>query len=143
MLNNLNTITCYACFIYLYLPTRSRKRGSAKEEKTLQGLVAECMKDNCQGLMSRPNYYDEAIYNILMKDDVSVDKIDGSYLLKCFQYGCNKIILHVFSKDPEKGRREFFLFLRDKNPLLVSHFKASEDVVLNILDVCLLKLLPT
>ena len=63
-----------------------------------------------------------------------IQAVYGQFLVKCLQYGLNDTVLYIINKDPSKVKSQFSLL--SENPLVLDDLKASENVVMKILDVC-------
>ena len=96
--------------------------------------MAEGIRDNCYGLSKSPKYYDDEICCILKKEEFDIEAVSGNFLFKCLQYGLNDTVLYIITKDPSKVKSQFSLL--SENPLVLDDLKASEVVVLKVLDVC-------
>ena len=96
--------------------------------------MAEGMKDNCNGLSKWPKYYDDEICSILKKEELDIEAVSGHFLVKCLQYGLNDTVLYIIAKDPGEVKSQFSLL--SESPLVLDDLKASEGVVLKVLDVC-------
>ena len=102
----------------------------------MQELRDETLQNDRQGLRTRANYYDMKIKRILNENKESIDLLDVSYVFQCFQYGLNNVVLMALTRSPSERQQQLASFLGDSNPLVLTDFKASEDVVIKILDIC-------
>ena len=133
----------------------SRQKQSSKDEgqQNIENLIKETTENNYSRLKNsaKAKYYDEIICNHLKQDKLAINYIDSSYLFECFVNGLDNIILYVFSNYEQMGIQHFSekcstikgvkdkntLYIRkDVNPLVIENFKASEEVVLKILEKC-------
>ena len=120
---------------------------SSQENKTdIQKLIDASKIKNYRGLRINPRYYDKEIYNIINVHPSAIHDIDHEYLIACFINGLNHTLMHILNHHKDRGRILFSKgnlekhrddrYPSPKNPLVNIDFKASELVILKVLEVC-------
>ena len=93
-------------------------------------------------LRNKREYYDKVILNVLKEDPSAVNQIDHDYFHAAFRNGLNQTVIHILDNCPDKAEilfvmKELSSNKKPSHPLVTtSEFRASERVVMKLLDVC-------
>ena len=116
------------------------------DQTKIQDLIDSSKQNQYRSLKRKPGYYDKAIFKLLKEDASAIDLIDTEFFVQCFLNGMDDTVFHVLDQHEDAGLKYFanhYLVTQNedpnpkyRNPLVMYEFKASQQVIIKILNVC-------